>query len=107
MAELRFILLIAGLVFLVVLAAWELRKPRQAAPGNAALRRPPRSEPEYGSYTDPAAEPASEPAAPAVRMRPAMAPPRIDLPDLPERAVGLQEMEAIRAESILANGDAL
>ncbi|MGA8705354.1 MAG: cell division protein ZipA C-terminal FtsZ-binding domain-containing protein [Steroidobacteraceae bacterium] len=104
MAELRFILLIAGLVFLVVLAAWELRKPRQAAPGNATLRRSSRSEPEFGSYTDSASEPAGEPAAPAVRMRQAMMPPRIDLP---EPGIGLPEMEAIRAESILANGDAL
>jgi len=81
MAELRFILLIAGLVFLVVLAAWELRKPRQA-PGNETLRRPARSEPEFGTFSMPAVEP----------RRPVMVPPRIDLPE---------------TESIMAGGDAL
>jgi FtsZ-interacting cell division protein ZipA len=72
MAELRFILLIAGLVFLVVLAAWELRKPRQAS-GNDTLRRPARSEPEFGSF--------AEPAARELR-RPVAVPPRIDLPEI-------------------------
>lgn len=100
MAELRFILLLAGLVFLVALAAWELRKPRQAH-GDSALRRPTRNEPEYGSYNEatidaPVAR--SETSASLDGRRSVTAnPPRIDLP----------AMEAIRAESILADGDAL
>jgi FtsZ-interacting cell division protein ZipA len=94
MGELRFILLVAGLVFLVVLAVWELRKPRQAAAEDTVLRRTPRNEPELGTFTDSAAQP----AMPATRLRSATAlPPRIDL----------AEMEAIRAESVLANFDAL
>lgn len=102
MAELRFILLIAGLVFLVVLAAWELRKPRQAQ-GNEALRRPPRNEPELGSFAEPTLDEAMPTmrapahAAGAEGRRPVMPPPRIDLP----------EMEAIHAESILADRDVL
>jgi FtsZ-interacting cell division protein ZipA len=97
MGELRFILLVAGLIFLVVLAVWELRKPRQAAAGDAALRRSSRSEPELGIFSDSAGEHAM-PAMPATRLRSASAPPpRIDL----------AEMEAIRAESMLANSDAL
>jgi FtsZ-interacting cell division protein ZipA len=93
MAELRFILLIAGLVFLVALAAWELRKPRQAQ-SSAALRRPTRSEPELGSYSEPTG---AEPYAGFDARRPLANPPRIDL----------SEMEAMRAESILADADAL
>jgi FtsZ-interacting cell division protein ZipA len=107
-AELRFILLIAGLVFLVALAAWELRKPRQAAPGNASLRRAPRNEPEIGSFNEPGIEPGIGPGiapmVPATRLRPSTTPPRIDLP---EPRVDLPALEAIRAESILANGDSL
>ena len=98
MGELRFILLLAGLVFLVALAAWELRKPRQAQ-GDAATRdaaqrgSPRRSEPQIGSMGD-------SPVAAAEGRRPVTAPPRIDLPDLPS-------LEAMRAESILADADAL
>jgi hypothetical protein len=47
MAALRWILLLAGLVFLAALAAWELRRPRQArrdAPGRSE-----RNEPEMGA----------------------------------------------------------
>ena len=87
MAELRFILLIAGLVFLVALAAWELRKPRQAS-GSDTLRRSARTEPELGSFGD---------GAPREARRPMTAPPRIELP----------EIEAIQAESIIAAGDVL
>jgi FtsZ-interacting cell division protein ZipA len=90
MAELRFILLIAGLVFLVALVAWELRKPRQAQ-GSEALRRPTRHEPELGSYSeaiDEAARPAS-PASVADARRPVTPPP------------------LIHAESILADADVL
>jgi FtsZ-interacting cell division protein ZipA len=100
MAELRFILLLAGLVFLVALAAWELRKPRQAQ-GEAALRDPAqrgskRSEPQMGSMGD-------SPAEVHEGRRPVAAPQRIDMPDLPD----LPAMEAMRAESILADADAL
>jgi len=107
MGELRFILLLAGLVFLVALAAWELRKPRQAQ-GDAATRdaaaprgarrndrndRNERSEPQMGSMGD-------APAEVHEGRRPVAAPQRIDLPDLPS-------MEAMRAESILADADAM
>ena len=44
MAELRWILLIAGLVFLAALAAWEKRKPRQARRDGGA-QAPSRAEP--------------------------------------------------------------
>ena len=92
MGELRFILLLAGLVFLVALAAWELRKPRQAQ-GDAALRGGARrNEPQIGSMGD-------SPAESAGGRRPITAPPRIEMPDLPS-------MEAMRAESILADADA-
>jgi len=95
MGELRFILLLAGLVFLVVLAAWELRKPRQAqgdaAMRDAAPRGARRSEPQIGSMGD-------APAEAGEGRRPVTAPPRIDVPDLPS-------MEAMRAESILADAD--
>ena len=104
MGELRFILLLAGLVFLVALAAWELRKPRQAQ-GDAATRdaaaprgarrndRNERSEPQMGSMGD-------APAEVHEGRRPVAAPQRIDLPDLPS-------MEAMCAESILADADAM
>jgi FtsZ-interacting cell division protein ZipA len=104
MGELRFILLLAGLVFLVALAAWELRKPRQAQ-GDSATRdsaaprgaRPrERSEPQMGSMGD-------SPAEVHEGRRPVVAPQRIDMPELPD----LPAMEAMRAESILADADAL
>jgi cell division protein ZipA len=47
MAELRWILLLAGLVFLAALTAWELRRPRQAH--GAVSGRAERSEPTYGT----------------------------------------------------------
>jgi cell division protein ZipA len=106
MGELRFILLLAGLVFLVALAVWELRKPRQAQ-GDAAMRDPPltrstrRSEPQIGSMGD-------APADAAEGRRPIAAPQRIDMPepqDLPD-LLDLPAMEAMRAESILADVDA-
>jgi FtsZ-interacting cell division protein ZipA len=102
MGELRFILLLAGLVFLVALAAWELRKPRQAQgdAADAAVRGARRSEPRLGSMSE--SSPAQIAAAElADARRPVMSrPPRIDLPDLPA-------MEAMRAESILADADAI
>jgi FtsZ-interacting cell division protein ZipA len=106
MGELRFILLLAGLVFLVALAAWELRKPRQAQ-GDAAMRdgaqhgsrRSERSEPQIGSMGD-------SPAEAAEGRRPISMPPRIDVPEPPDLP-DLPAMEAMRAESILADADAL
>ncbi len=103
MGELRFILLLAGLVFLVALAAWELRKPRQAQ-GEAALRDPPqrgskRSEPQMGSMGD-------SPAEVHEGRRPVAAPQRIDMPEPPDLP-DLPAMEAMRAESILADADAM
>jgi FtsZ-interacting cell division protein ZipA len=111
MGELRFILLLAGLVFLVALAAWEMRKPRQAQ-GDAALRDGRRSEPSLGTLGDAGVDlgaagatgagtsarsaPLAHAELPAGR-RPLSAPPRIDLP----------ELEAVRAESILADADAI
>jgi FtsZ-interacting cell division protein ZipA len=99
MGELRFILLLSGLVFLVALAAWELRKPRQAqgdaAMRDAALRGARRSEPQIGSMGD-------APAEAGEGRRPVTAPPHIHMPDLPD----LPSMEAMRAESILADADA-
>jgi FtsZ-interacting cell division protein ZipA len=104
MGELRFILLLAGLVFLVALAAWELRKPRQAqgdaAMRDAALRGARRSEPQIGSMGD-------APAEAGEGRRPVIAPLRINVPDLPELPdlPDLPSMEAMRAESILADAD--
>jgi len=111
MGALRWILLLAGLVFLAGLAAWELRRPRQGrrdAPGRSE-----RSEPEFGSMTAAGASsasssaeftsgtPAEEPAAASGRIftgaslgggggggaggsgrTRAEPPPRIDLPPL-------------------------
>ena len=60
MGALRWILLLAGLVFLAGLAAWELRRPRQGrrdAPGRSE-----RSEPEFGSMTAAGASSASSSA---------------------------------------------
>jgi len=50
MADLRWILLLAGLVFLAGLTAWELRRPRQGRRDN--LGPPERSEPELGRLSD-------------------------------------------------------
>jgi FtsZ-interacting cell division protein ZipA len=112
MGELRFILLLAGLLFLVALAVWELRKPRQAQ-GDAAMRDGPlrgalRTEPLMGSMGD-------APADAAEGRRPVAAPQRIDVRDMPDAAdvpdvsdlPDLPAMEAMRAESILADADAL
>jgi len=51
MGALRWILLLAGLVFLAALAAWESRRPRQAR--NDAPGRSERSEPEIGTMGQP------------------------------------------------------
>lgn len=85
MAELRFILFIAGLIFLVVLAAWELRRPRQAAPGDPSLRRAPRSEPELGGIGEYMQEAGAAPGSP--RSRTTLTPPRLDLVELDEVGV--------------------
>src|ERR1700722_9715223 len=50
MAELRWILLLAGLVFLAGLAAWELRRPRQGR--RDVLGPTGRSEPQLGHLSD-------------------------------------------------------
>ena len=50
MADLRWILLLAGLVFLAGLTAWELRRPRQGRRDH--LGPPERSEPELGRLPD-------------------------------------------------------
>jgi FtsZ-interacting cell division protein ZipA len=95
MAELRWILLGAGLVFLLALAAWEKRKPRQAH-RDAAVRGPARNEPELGSIAEPAAVARTAGSMEDGR-RPVMAPLCVDLP----------AMEAIRDESMMAEVDAL
>ena len=94
MAELRWILLVAGLVFLVALAAWEKRKPRQAH-RDAAVRAPARNEPDLGSIVEPVA--GARAAGMDEGRRPVMAPLCVDLP----------AMEAIRDESMMAEVDAL
>ncbi|HEY6451481.1 MAG TPA: cell division protein ZipA C-terminal FtsZ-binding domain-containing protein [Steroidobacteraceae bacterium] len=122
MAELRWILLIAGLVFLAALAAWEKRKPRQARRDGGA-QAPSRAEPTlaagsqvpsevhdahamhaahaadtaYPAPASAAALSARAAAGNADGRRPIMLPPRIDLP----------AMEAIRDESMMAEVDAL
>jgi FtsZ-interacting cell division protein ZipA len=50
MANLRWILLLAGLAFLAVLAAWEMRRPRQGR--REALSASARSEPDVGQIND-------------------------------------------------------
>jgi len=50
MADLRWILLLAGLVFLAGLTVWELRRPRQGRRDH--LAPPERSEPELGRLSD-------------------------------------------------------
>jgi cell division protein ZipA len=50
MADLRWILLLAGMLFMAGLAAWELRRPRQGR--RDALGPPGRSEPQLGHLTD-------------------------------------------------------
>ena len=97
MAELRFILLIAGLVFLVVLAAWELRRPRQAAPGDAALRRSARSEPELGSFNEHPGETTTAPA----RTRAPLAPPRLDIAALDAAEFEAAGFDAVPVEMVI------
>jgi FtsZ-interacting cell division protein ZipA len=94
MAELRWILLVAGLVFLAALAVWEKRKPRQAH-RDADVRAPARNEPDLGTIIEPAAS--SRPMGMDDGRRPVMAPLCVDLPT----------MEAIRDESMMAEVDAL
>jgi FtsZ-interacting cell division protein ZipA len=94
MAELRWILLVAGLVFLAALAAWEKRKPRQAH-RDADVRAPERNEPDLGSIVEPTV--GGRAAGMDEGRRPIMAPLCVDLP----------AMEAIRDESMMAEVDAL
>ncbi len=94
MAELRWILLVAGLVFLAALAAWEKRKPRQAH-RDAEVRAPGRNEPDLGTIVEPVAS--ARAAGMDAGRRPVQAPLCVDLP----------AMEAIRDESMMAEVDAL
>ena len=107
MGPLRWILLLAGLLFLAALAAWESRRPRQARRDAPGLSE--RSEPEMGTMgqvvplghsgaadaTGPSGSMAEQPPAAAARMYTgaslggggggrtrAEPPPRIDLPPL-------------------------
>jgi FtsZ-interacting cell division protein ZipA len=103
-ASLRWILLLAGLLFLAALVVWEKRKPRQAPEDSAKRYPPPRSEPEYGDFSEPAAQAQLSSAmhtgarsGSSDGRRPVAAPTHVDLPT----------MEAIRDQSILAEIDAL
>ncbi len=83
MAALRWILLLAGLVFLVALAAWEMRRPRQG--GRDPAQRAERNEPGLGSLGGeaPAARAGAAHGGLAGEGRTRAAPPpRIDLPPL-------------------------
>jgi FtsZ-interacting cell division protein ZipA len=90
MADLRWILLLAGLVFLAALAAWELRRPRQARRDvlTPPISPPGRSEPAIGELehvdTEPSVPMPSIPmhASPGNPRVPVLAPPRVDLPAL-------------------------
>ncbi|HWW22038.1 MAG TPA: cell division protein ZipA C-terminal FtsZ-binding domain-containing protein, partial [Steroidobacteraceae bacterium] len=64
MAELRWILLLAGVVFLAGLTAWELRRPRQAR--RDTLGPPERSEPPLGAMHE------FEADSPAARVSPSV-----------------------------------
>ena len=107
MAALRWILLLAGLVFLAALAAWEQRRTRQARRDDAA--RSERGEPEMGAMgqvrqTEPTGPMAEQPSESAARMYTgaslgsgrtrAALPPRIDLPPL-EPLVPLEPLEPL------------
>lgn len=106
MAALRWILLLAGLVFLAALAAWEQRRTRQARRDDAG--RSERGEPEMGAMgqmrqTEPTGPMAEQPSESAARMYTgerlgsgrtrAAPPPRIDLPPL-EPLVPLEPLKA-------------
>jgi FtsZ-interacting cell division protein ZipA len=102
LTTLRWILLVVGLVFLAVLAAWERRKPRQAQ-GDPAVRKGARNEPAVGSMIEPQRLSHPSPGAPgdaasgaADARRPVAIPPRIDLP-----------LESLRDEPMLVDDEAL
>jgi cell division protein ZipA len=110
MGALRWILLLAGLVFLAALAVWEQRRPRQGQREGAA--RSERSEPPIGAIgpaepAGPAALLSTEPGAAAARMYTGASlgggrtrsapPPRIDLPPL--EPIELPEPDAAAAAS--------
>jgi cell division protein ZipA len=77
MAELRWILLLAGLVFLAGLTAWEMRRPRQAR--RDALNPAERNDPPMGQMSDIE----SQSSVPAHAARVPVAPPlHVDLPPL-------------------------
>jgi hypothetical protein len=73
MAALRWILLGIGLLFLAALAAWDLRRPRQAAE---------RGEPALGSAGESGAATGQAVGASSGARQRASAPPRVDLPPL-------------------------
>jgi cell division protein ZipA len=89
MAALRWILLLAGVLFMAGLAAWELRRPR--AQVRSGFARADRSEPQIGTI-EPMAPSAEEPAVPTARMYTgaslgagrarSVPPPQIELPPL-------------------------
>jgi cell division protein ZipA len=110
MGALRWILLLAGLVFLAALAVWEQRRPRQGQREGAA--RSERSEPPIGAMGPaeppaPAAPLSTEPGTASARMYTGASlgggrtrstpPPRIDLPPL--EPIELPEPEAPGAVS--------
>jgi FtsZ-interacting cell division protein ZipA len=102
LTTLRWILLVVGLVFLAVLAAWERRKPRQAQ-GDPAVRKGARNEPAVGSMIEPArvshpstGAPGDAAANAADARRPVAIPPRIDLP-----------LESLRDEPMLVDDESL
>jgi FtsZ-interacting cell division protein ZipA len=90
MAGLRWILLVAGLVFLAALTLWELRRPRQGRGGNAAApAAPQRTEPTLGSMDEEsparASVSSSRPAfgSPSLEGRRRIVPPlQVDMPPL-------------------------
>jgi len=102
MGALRWILLAAGVLFLLALAAWEKRKPRQAARDSEmrALRRTERALgnlPEQPAEIHAPAELRGGVRADAASRRPVVSPPHVDLPAI----------EAMRDRSIIAESDAL
>jgi FtsZ-interacting cell division protein ZipA len=103
MGALRWILLLAGLVFLAALTLWELRRPRQGRGGPAAPP-PQRSEPSLGAMdeedTPVRVSSSASPAPGGARLgqgrRPLAPPVQIDLP--PQRAPAAQN-DALQPQS--------